>query len=71
MDISKDDYHAILKFYKVTNKYDDNEVKNVAEELLETKLCPCITNKSKCRNKGSRQNFVRSRKKTLRKKIKD
>jgi hypothetical protein len=55
MDLSKNDYLNILKYYNLDSKlYDIQKLKQIAEELLATKLCKCIKKVDKHGNDESR-----------------
>ena len=67
MFLKHEDYITILKYRNVdTDKLNDCKVKKLAEEILETELCPCIRGKTNERKKishtrKSRKNKQRKR----------
>lgn len=66
MVLKQEDYRTILKYRNVdTDKLNDCKVKKLAEEILETELCPCIRVKTNERKKISQTR--KSKKNTRRK----
>lgn len=66
MFLKQEDYRTILKYRNVdTDKLNNCKVKKLAEEILETELCPCIRGKTNERRKShtrkSRKNKQRKR----------
>jgi hypothetical protein len=56
LSLTKKDYMAILKYYKINtkNKMNYTDIKHKAEQLLASKLCKCIKNVTKKRNSENR-----------------